>query len=98
MKLPMICYLYDEETGVYLNRSAEAREDPKQRGVFDIPINATLEVPPSVADPHRQVAVYYDDEWHVELKASAPIDPDAPAPKKGLTKKVKAPTDTESRR
>jgi len=95
MRLPMICYLYDEETGVYLNRSAEAKADPKQRGVFDIPINATLEPPPSVPDPDRQVAVYRDDEWHVERKASAP---ELTSEKKVLTKKVKAPADAESRR
>jgi len=95
MRLPMICYLYDEETGVYLNRSAEAKEDPKQRGVFDIPINATLEPPPSVPDPDRQVAVYYDDEWHVERKASAP---ELGTEKKIMTKKVKAPKDADERR
>jgi len=96
-KLPMIAYLYDEETGVYLNQTVEAKEDPKQKGVFNIAINATLEPPPSVPDPRRDVAVYYDDEWHIERKASRPIDPDEPT-KKTLTKKVKAPTDTESRR
>lgn len=94
-KLPMICYLYDEETGVYLNQSAEAREDPKQRGVFDVPVNATLEPPPSVPDPRRQVAVYRDGEWHIERKASAPMTDDE---KKAPTKKVRATTDVEPRR
>ena len=96
-KLPMICYLYDEETGVYLNQSAEAVEDLKQKGHFNIPVNATLEPPPSVPDPRRHVAVYRDDEWHVELKGSRSMTEDEPAPK-GKTKKVKAPDDAEENR
>jgi hypothetical protein len=91
----MIAYLYDEETGIYLNRAVEAKADPKQRGVFDVPINATLEPPPSVPDPERQVAVYRDDEWHIERKASAP---ELDTEKKVLTKKVKAPADADQRR
>lgn len=96
-KLPMVCYLYDEETGVYLNQSAEAKEDPKQRGHFNIPVNATLQPPPSVPDPRRHVAVFRNDEWTVERKASrAMSDDEEPAPTK--TKRVKAPDDAESRR
>jgi len=95
MKLPMIAYLYDEETGVYLNRSVEAKEDLKQRGVFDIPINATLDAPPSVPDPERQIAVYDGDEWHIMRKGGIP---DEGTGKKVLTKKVKASADAESNR
>jgi len=94
-KLPMICYLYDEETGVYLNRSTEAKPDPNKRGVFDIPINATLDPPPSVPDPERQIAVYKDDEWHIMRKAGAP---DKGTEKSVPTKKVKAPADADERR
>jgi hypothetical protein len=86
MKLPMIAYLYDEETGVYLNRSVEATPDPKQRGMFNVPVNATLDPPPSVPNPDRQIAVFYDDQWHVERRAGAP---DGGTDSNTKTKKVK---------
>jgi hypothetical protein len=92
MKMPMIAYLYDEETGVYLNRAVEAKADPKQRGVFDIPVNATLEPPPSVADPERQIAVFQDDEWHIMRKAGVPDTGE----RNIKTKKAKAREETDS--
>jgi hypothetical protein len=86
-KLPLICYLYDEQTGIYINRTAEAKEDLKVRGVFNIPVNATLDVPPSVADPHTQVAVFRNDKWVVERKGSVPLT-DTPVATKQATKRV----------
>jgi len=96
-KLPMIAYLYDEETGVYLNQTAEAKEDAKAKGTFIIPTYATLDVPPSVPDPRRHVAVYRNDEWHVERKASVALTDGQGSPKE-TTKRVKAPADADDRR
>jgi len=73
MALPLICYHYDPETFVYLNASSAADPDPETPGSYLIPANATLDVPPTVPDPKRHIAVYRDGEWVVETKASAPI-------------------------
>ena len=89
MKLPVVAYFYDEETGVYLNRGTEAKEDPKKRGTFDIPVNATLEPPPSVPDPERQIAVFKDDEWHIMRKAGVPLTDGPKIKTKKAVSKVK---------
>lgn len=91
-KLPLVAYLFDEETGAYLNATVEAIADPTERGKFTIPVNATLEPPPSVPDPRRQVAVYRNDEWHVERKGSSP---DAGTPEATATKVVTGPVEEE---
>ena len=97
MRLPIVCYLYDEETGVYLNRSVEAIPDPKVRGLYNIPINATLEAPPSTPDPHRQVAVFRDNEWHIERKGSVPMTSE-PVATKQASKQVQANEDEINQR
>jgi hypothetical protein len=68
----MLVYHYNADTGVYLNTSSEADEDPMQPGHFLIPANATERLPPSPPDPKKQRAVFSDGAWTVE---TIPVPP-----------------------
>lgn len=68
----MIVYHYNADTGVYLNTSSEADEDPLEPGHFLIPANATDLIPPYVPNPKKEHAVFSDGAWTVE---TIPVPP-----------------------
>ena len=82
----MLAYHYDPDTGIFLNTSSEADEDPLEEGNFLFPAHSTGEIPPSPSDPKKQRAVFRDGGWIVEL---IPVPPPlktnlAKAPEEGM--------------
>jgi len=59
----MIIYNYNPSTGEYIG-TGEARESPREPGVFLIPANAVTVVPPTAGI--NEVAVWNGEEWEVK--------------------------------